>query len=190
MAYLRVRLGVRDLFTAEPHVVLPGEPILDPLGGVFQLPVRARLEVGEDVCRAPVARDHRPVVRFVEADGARDVGSGTQLAGDPLDAPLDRTAPNVAGAHYRDDPGGDLAAGRGFEASCGLDRLRRRVVRSVGAHVLRDAESECPGDRRCEHSDEQHPAAVGVNEGCEVGEHGPTPLPSRSRADVRSPRTI
>ena len=98
--------------------------------------------------------------------------------------------PHVAGADDRDDPGVDLAAGRGLEAVRGLDRLRRRVVGPVGAHVLRHAEAERACDRRCEHRHEQHPAAVGVNEGGEVGEHWTTPLRSPLRADVRSPRTI
>ena len=40
MADLRVRLGVGDLLAAEPHVVLAGETILDPLRGVLQLLVR------------------------------------------------------------------------------------------------------------------------------------------------------
>ena len=80
LADLRVRLGVRDLLAAEPHVALPGEPILDPLCGVLQLLVGARLEVGDDVRRAPIARDHRGVVGLVEADDARDVRLDAQLA--------------------------------------------------------------------------------------------------------------
>ena len=150
-ADLGVRLCARDLFAAEPHVALPGEPTLDPLCSVFQLLVGVWLEVGDDVGRAPVTGDHRRVVRLVEAGGARDVGFAAQLAGHLLDAQLRCTGPDVAGAHDRDDPGIDLAAGRGLESVPGLDGLGGRVVGAIGAHVLRDAEAACAGDRRCEH---------------------------------------
>jgi hypothetical protein len=112
-------------------------------------------------------------VGVIEADSARHVGCGAQLAGDLLDALPHRGAANVTGAHDRHDPRVELAVRSGLEAVRGLDRLRRRVVGPVGTHVLRHAEAECAGDRRRKHRDEQHPAAVGVKERREVGEHRP-----------------
>jgi hypothetical protein len=111
-------------------------------------------------------------VALVEADHARDGGFRAQPARDLLDAPPHRWAANVAGAHDRHDSRVELAVRSRLEAVGGLDRLRRRVVRPVRAHVLRHPEAERGGERRREHRDEQHPAPVGVNERGEVGEHG------------------
>ena len=175
IADLGVRLGARDLLTAQAHVTLPRELILDPVRGVVQLRVGARLEVRDYVGRASIARDHRRVVGVVEGDHPRDVRLNAELAGDLPHPPLGCPCPNVTGAHERHDPRVDLAAGRRLEPIRGLDRLRCRVIGAVRAHVLRDAEAERAGDRCADHRDQEHAASVCVKKRAEVVEHLPAP---------------
>jgi hypothetical protein len=176
IADLGVRLSARDLLAAQAHVSLPREMILDPLCGVLQLRVGARLKIRDYVGRVSIARDHRGVVGFVEADDPRDVRLEAELAGDLLNAPLDCPCSNVTGVHDRHDPRVDLAPGHRLEPIRGLDRLCCRVVGAVRAHVLRDAEAERASERCADHRDQEHAAPVCVKKRGEVVEHCLLPL--------------
>src|SRR5207237_7775063 len=132
---------------------------------------RTRLQVAEDVGGASSARDHRWAVSVIEARYLRDVGLGSQLHRDLLDAPARGGAVHVTRADERDHARLDLPGGGVLVAVGGLDRLRRRVLSSVGAEVLSHAESEGAGDRGTDNRDEQYAAAVGVQERGESREH-------------------
>ena len=189
MAHLRVRLSICDLLSAQQHVALSGEVILDPLCGVLQLLVGASLEVRHDVRQSPIARDHRGVMGLVEAQHARHIRLAAKLGGDLLDTPSHGWPANVARVYDRHDARVDLAAGRRLEPIGRLNRLRRRVVSSVGTHVLGRAEAKCAGDDRAEKRDQQHRASVGMKEGGESREHWRTPVWSQRRG-LHDPRVV
>ena len=135
-----------------------------------------RLEVGDDVGRAAVARDHRGVVAVVVARRRARRPARRAAAprpGRPGARP--RRCATSPARHERDTPG---SIWRPVAASISvrrLDRLGRRVGGAVRAQPLRDPEPEHAGDADADHSDEQHAAAVACTNDRESLEHAYAP---------------
>ena len=151
--------------------MLAGETALEARSVVRDPGVRLRPEIGDDIGRAPVTRDHCGVVAVVVARDGGDVATRAEPRLDLAHTALGTRAVDVAGGHQRDHARVDLAARGGLEAVRRLDRLGRRVGVAVGTHVLGHAEAKCAGDRHGDQRDQQHRATVGMKEGGESAKH-------------------
>ena len=108
--------------------MLRSEAAFDHTRVIAQPLVGQRLEVGEHVARASIARDHRGVVRVVEALDPDDVALAAKLLLDFPHAPLGCHRAHIARVDERYDTSVDLPAGGGLEAIGGLHALRGRVI--------------------------------------------------------------
>src|SRR5581483_241447 len=105
-------------------------------------------------------RDHRRIVSLEVAHDLGDVWLVAELGSQLLYAPRGMRTADIANAHQRDDAGVYLPTGRCLEAVGGLDRLSRRVVRAVRAHLLGHTATEHSGPGRAEHRDDEDPPTV------------------------------